>query len=881
MRSLTLRDVPIDILERVCHFLREETCVLLAIALDNAALDSVLLKTNIPLTLWQSTNHSTVQWLVKCNASGASLWSWMTAAEYGWVDVIAHLHKHHGVWCTPQVMDCAAMYNNMDVVRFLARHRTEMCTTAALQHIAKHGTPADWHLLVTADLQWFREEFLDVVGPHLLPATFLALYLKSGQLAEPELVRQAARAGRLDLIKLFHKRERRSTFSTKVLKAAVYSGNLELVKYLHNHKLGRFTHSAIAVAARDKNVNLVRYLVDIVPESRRLYYDPDNPTDVNVTVAMYLTNTDVTEKMKRRLRRHVPEPPSDPIADILAGAIKYSGWDVPRLLKCQPDLTGRDMIAEAVETGYDLEVIQTLHALGAVCTPKLWSSHWHIPQSIDSIKFLLSVGVDGGTAQVMTFAAMNGNLELVQFLHNHYSEGCTTDAMDEAAANNYLDIVQFLHIHRSEGCTTKAMDSAASWGSLEMVTFLHENRTEGCTTLAMDRAAQNGYLEVVEFLHRNRTEGCTTDAMDNAAHHRHWDIVQFLHIHRSEGCTTKAMDSAASWGSLEMVTFLHENRTEGCTTLAMDRAAQNGYLEVVEFLHRNRTEGCTTNAVESAVRNKHLSVVQFFHASRNISCSVGALEFALQYGRSDPYDVVEWVLRNRTVEYGPRLMDLAARHGHLRVVELLHSIDTGGCTTDAMDDAAQNGHLKIVEFLHHNRSEGCTLRAMTDAATNGHLEIVKFLHHRRLEGCDADTMSRAGANGHLDVVKFLAFNRSGGAVVDTAMRAIKGYCFWHPEILHFLHRQGPELRLNSVLATPLSAYDERSALITYVYHRGHKVHVDNDLFTTAAQRGVYSDVKLMYECGIGTDLHSALRQAREQGHRQIARYLELAMRAQQ
>ncbi len=43
------------------------------------------------------------------------------------------------------------------------------------------------------------------------------------------------------------------------------------------------------------------------------------------------------------------------------------------------------------------------------------------------------------------------------------------------------------------------MDFAAHNGHLEVLTWLHENRNEGCTTNAMNWAAEHGHLEVVKW----------------------------------------------------------------------------------------------------------------------------------------------------------------------------------------------------------------------------------------------------------------------------------------------------------------------------------------------------------------------------------------------
>ena len=72
------------------------------------------------------------------------------------------------------------------------------------------------------------------------------------------------------------------------------------------------------------------------------------------------------------------------------------------------------------------------------------------------------------------------------------------------------------------------MDWAAKNGHLDVVVWLHENRTEGCSVEAMDWAAKNGHLDVVKWLHENRTEGCSKDAMYWAVGNGHWDVVEWL-----------------------------------------------------------------------------------------------------------------------------------------------------------------------------------------------------------------------------------------------------------------------------------------------------------------------------------------------------------------
>ena len=79
-----------------------------------------------------------------------------------------------------------------------------------------------------------------------------------------------------------------------------------------------------------------------------------------------------------------------------------------------------------------------------------------------------------------------------------------SDYLDFAAAEGDLNIVEYMHIYRHEGCSTRAMNYASRNGHLNVVKFLHKNRTEGCTKHAMDCASRNGHLEIVKFLRKKR-----------------------------------------------------------------------------------------------------------------------------------------------------------------------------------------------------------------------------------------------------------------------------------------------------------------------------------------------------------------------------------------
>lgn len=196
--------------------------------------------------------------------------------------------------------------------------------------------------------------------------------------------------------------------------------------------------------------------------------------------------------------------------------------------------------------------------------------------------------------------------------------------MDYAAENGHLEVIKWMHLNRTEGSSALAILKAAVNGHLEVLKWLHLNRRgegegelEGiCRTEAMNLSAENGHLEVVKWLHTNRTEGCTTYAMDWGAANGHLEVVKWLHANRTEGCSKLAMDWAASDGYLEVVKWLHTNRSEGCREHAMTWAASNGHMEVVKWLHLNRSEVDLDRTKEWAIRNERLDVVKWLEEIR-------------------------------------------------------------------------------------------------------------------------------------------------------------------------------------------------------------------------------------------------------------------------
>ncbi|EFA75342.1 hypothetical protein PPL_11418 [Heterostelium album PN500] len=443
---------------------------------------------------------------------------------------------------------------------------------------------------------------------------------------------------------------------------------------------------------------------------------------------------------------------------------------------------------------------------------------------------------DTTNKNLMDYAAINGHLPMLQWLHVNRNEGCTKMAMDLASMNGDLPTVQFLHENRSEGCTSDALNFASENGHFQVVQFLHANRSEGCSTHALDNAAKNGHFKIVQFLHANRSEGCSTLAIDQAAKNGHFKIVKFLHFQRLEGCTTDAIDLACEKETnFPIIEFLHYSRTEGSTPNAMDIAASNGCFNILKFLLQNRTEGCTDMILHDAIQCGDLEVIKFIQENINLSTTSfeedGDDHGDTQYSQQDMSggsgaDSSIQQQQPSSTKFNtldkPNLLDRAAFFGHFHIFKHLYDTTNEQYTFESMDNFARFNDVAPLEWIKKEWSRDedcCSIQALKNAIENnnnlvirwlidngyvdfeedgeedyildfaakhGNLEVVRHFHHLNKSA----TKAAMDKSSNISVVEFLHFNRSEGCSTKAIDRSIKKANF---PIIKFLHENRTEV----------------------------------------------------------------------------------------
>ncbi|TMW59218.1 hypothetical protein Poli38472_007363 [Pythium oligandrum] len=514
-------------------------------------------------------------------------------------------------WVDKSIMDNAARSGYLSVVRFLHEHRTEGFSYEAINDAAGNG-----HLEIVR----YLFEHAD--------AQFFTVYA----------LEWAAAGGHLDVLKYFHEHVPRANdkWSKSVFRSAGANGHVGVVKWLLEHR----TEGGPSDAAELATVNVVKYLLlntnieativmmTVVVSSGDLelvrYLHEQRGVcciDTAVNYAVKIGRLDLV----RYLHEHLAEEWSaeEELADarwIEAHGRSFwaYGGDQGELYTTEP--------LDIAAANNQLEIIQYLHEQGYDATTFAMdeaAAQGHL----DIVQFLHEHRSEGCTTYAMGQAAKNHHMAVVKylhsigrkFLHENRTEGCSTQLVRNIVRSNHRPALEYVHQHKIAEIPTSALSLAAELGHRDTLAYLYEHcLSDGIVAQpqlvldAIEKVIVGSKSEVLEYFDSKKTgptQVYTTKAMDKAAEAGNIVAVKYLHDHDHGGCTTDAMDKAAANGNMWIVRFLHDYRSEGCTTEAIDQAAANGHADVVRFLLEHRTEGYTYKAVDMAKKNKHLEVL--------------------------------------------------------------------------------------------------------------------------------------------------------------------------------------------------------------------------------------------------------------------------------
>ncbi|KDO20145.1 hypothetical protein SPRG_13971 [Saprolegnia parasitica CBS 223.65] len=395
---------------------------------------------------------------------------------------------------------------------------------------------------------------------------------------------------------------------------------------------------------------------------------------------------------------------------------------------------------------------------------------------------------------------------LLQAIEVACPSGAPRGLLDVAAARGHETLVRRLQSHGHDTCSTNAMDLAAERGSLRVLMYLQRHRTEGATSVGFEAAVQQGHLDVVRFLYEHFPGLCRPNIYEIAAAYGQLDVLKYLCRYTAPFAVSiqRAKQTAAQTGHFDLLHALHKlyPRPEHLVPIARN-ALKRQHVALCDFFVRSLWpvrgsleayvgRGCVQSCIIEASRAGNLPILELIDVYEpRVPWPPEALERAAAAGhdhiarlissrhpeavtlsstlnlRSDPRlavlhgrtDVLKYLVEHpwavRDGGWGPELLNLAAAHGRLDMVALLHTTrPDDGCTSAAMNLAAGFGHLDVVAYLNEHRTEGCTDDALWKAMGRRHYAMVQYLHAHCAGYFGSDAMAAAktflGASVHWD-----------------------------------------------------------------------------------------------------------------------------------
>ena len=146
---------------------------------------------------------------------------------------------------------------------------------------------------------------------------------------------------------------------------------------------------------------------------------------------------------------------------------------------------------------------------------------------INTIRWLNENNITGFSDRIANIVISWGRLDVAEYLHFNLGNCFGNDDVDTAAMEGHLDILEFLLNVCKLDCTFNAIDLASRGGYLEIVKLLTLLQ-KPCTTNALDWAIEFGFYDVVEYLVENRKEGCTKRALDLGRQHGNRKLADYI-----------------------------------------------------------------------------------------------------------------------------------------------------------------------------------------------------------------------------------------------------------------------------------------------------------------------------------------------------------------
>ncbi|EFA84884.1 hypothetical protein PPL_01877 [Heterostelium album PN500] len=354
------------------------------------------------------------------------------AAQSGSLELVRFLHDTNEFKCSVRAMDEAAKGGFLQVVQFLFKNRTEMCSVNAMNGAAKNG--------------------------HLGVLRFLHGHL-STSICGVEAMESAAENGHLDCVRFLH--EHRKEGARNALSNAALNGHFEVVKFLIENRTEQQSNDTTVFdnSVTTGNLELVKYL-------------HERTTVCCTTEAMDRSSRHGHFELVKFLNQHRSEGCTVSAID---GAAIRGHLEIVDFLFNNRTEGCSDNLFDSVCFHGKLDVLKYLHAKRMNCTVSAMN-YAAMSNQLEIVKFLQENRSEGCNSVALEHAAGSGFLDMIESLYWYQPENLTSLSISHSVASGQLSVVKFLLLVGSHLFIGDEIKTAAAYGHLSIVKYLFDNQ---------------------------------------------------------------------------------------------------------------------------------------------------------------------------------------------------------------------------------------------------------------------------------------------------------------------------------------------------------------------------------------------------------------------
>ncbi|KAJ3110463.1 hypothetical protein HDU96_006594 [Phlyctochytrium bullatum] len=534
-----------------------------------------------------------------------------------------------------------------------------------------------------------------------------------------EYVMKAARAGRLDLIRLLDA-YRVPKFCKGTFDEAAAGGHLSMLKFLYGcGRYGGCSAHAVDKAARGGHLDVIKWLHKV---------QNAECTDQALSYAVRGGNLEVVKYLQNEMDQ---VPSLSPYWGI------WAWWDPAEILRVE------------------FRVVRLLHEeFRWPMTPDLLGHMIATAQPDEFRYYLRRIPYLSTSDTYDVFRRKERWLPMLKILHEFHGDNkeiWVSSYWDELARQGHADMLEFLYEHRREGCTKNGLSSAAQRGHVRVVKLLIAKDCE-VTRNTLEYAVLSNSVELLKFCRSvPQLDGSWDQELARyAAQYGRYESLRWLWEELGLGLARFDFLPSIGWDyksnqHVDVMLYAVQEKN-------LPMPDQPFLVKMLEVAARSGSlERCPKAFLVSA-RQGRLDVVKFLCETRAERPSKGCLEVSLEAAATEgKFEVVRYLLETVSVEPTMEVLRCAAERGDLELVLRLVDRFTADEIIGAklLPDALDRGHIEVARFLHqkgHTTVDRETMNALIRSAKT--LDIIDFVISN-------------GYHTHMDLsmgFKYVAFN---------------------------------------------------------------------------------------------------------------------------